>query len=338
MRLLAQGSSGFCSNVPVGILDGLLGKSPLKLVRTADGPRLTDPRTGVSFIAPTEGAEIPAFPESPVSPAFDGGFRLSPYPVEVRLRLVTVTSQPGAPPPEPGAPLPPPPKAGPPLAYDLCLHHADARTDGDPLAGVAQAWQLEEWRVDGAASSIYPLAKPEGAFDMEECHVLVKGSPARATILMKLFSTKGVSPPLWAELNGRMNATLAWGGTPRSPVSATDSFFVDASMKLLPEARSEASRLADELKKAGVEAKAVAEVAANVLRFAYGTDPPDAVLDAEVRGLIPEALLQPIASAPLKQAVTKAFEGRVKTYRDFRGFHVFLEETARAMGWSSQGS
>ncbi len=316
----------------MGILDGLLGSSPIKVARTPDGPRITDPRTGVTFVAPTEGEQIPAFPESPVSPAFDGGFRLTPHPVEVRIRLVTVTAVPGAPPPEPGKPAPPPPKAGPGLAYDLCVHHADARTEGEPVAGVAQAWQLEEWRVEGAASSIYPLAKPEGAFDMEECHVLVKGSPARATILMKLFSTKGVSPPLWAELNGRMNATLAWGGPPRNPALPGASFFVDASMKLLPQAKDEAAKLALDLEKAGVEGTAVAEVAANILRFAYGTDHPDAVLDREVRELLPPALLEPIAQAPLREAVAKALETRVKTYRDFRGCHVFFEEVARNMG------
>src|SRR5437588_667623 len=81
----------------------------------------------------------------------------------------------------------PPPEATPQLAHDLCVAFADRRTEGEPLAGVAQRWQLDLWRADGAASSIYPLARAEGRFDMEECHVLVKrdaGAKApRATYL-----------------------------------------------------------------------------------------------------------------------------------------------------------
>lgn len=320
----------------MGLFDGLLGSSSnLKLERTPEGPRVTDKRTGLSWLAPGEGEAVPAFPESPVSPAFDGGFRLSAHPVEVRLRVVVVTAPPGYK-AEPGTPPPPAPVAGPELAHDLCVHFADERTEGEPLAGVAQAWQLEAWRVDGAAASIYPLAKPEGRFDMEECHVLVKASPTggapQAAILTKLFSTKTVSPALWSDLNGRMNETLAWGGEPRTPPRRELSFYVDAAMALTAGAKTAAAKLAGDLRAQGVAAEPVSTTATNVQRFAYGSDPPDETLDGEVRSLLTPALLEPIAAPALRKAVSEELDVRVKTYRDFRGLHLFLEEVARGLG------
>jgi hypothetical protein len=316
----------------MGLFDGLLGLSPiLKLEQTPEGPRITDRRTELAWLAPTEGELIPGFAESPVSPAFDGGFRLGPHPVEVRLRLIEVTVPPGWT-PEPNVPLPPAPVAGPELAHDVCVHFADARTEGEPLAGVAQGWQLEAWRVDGAAASIYPLAKPEGRFDMEECHVLVKGrkgAPPQAAILTKLFSTKSVSPALWSDLNGRMNETLAWGGPPRTPPQRALSFYVDAGMALTPEAKSAAAKLAGELDAAAVSREAIRETAANVQRFAYGSDPPDEALGEEVRSLLGPAFLEAIGSPRLRAAVEQELGERVKTYRDFRGLHLFLEEVSR---------
>jgi hypothetical protein len=316
----------------MGFLDGMFSRAPLKLDRTPEGPRLTDTRSGLSWIAPTDGELIPGFPESPVSPGFDGAIRLAAHPVEVRLRLETVTRNPRLPPPEPGKTTPIP-DATPELAHDLCVHYADMRTEGEPLAGIAQPWQLELWRVDGAASTIYPLARPEGAFDMEETHVLVKSSttgPPRATVFMKLFSTKGVSPALWSDLNGRANETLAWGGTPRPGRARAASFYVDAGMELTPAAREQAKRLSGELRAATVAASLVGEAAANVQKFAFGSDPPDAELDAEVRSLLAPALLEPLA-APLRAALERELAERVKTYRDFRGLHAFLEAVSKEL-------
>ena len=316
----------------MGFLDGLFPRAALKLERTPEGPRLTDTRSGLSWIAPGEGELVPGFPESPVSPAFDGGFRLAAHPVEVRLRLETVAQAPNAPPAGPGAPIVFP-DATPGLANDLCTHYADQRTEGEPLAGVAQPWQLELWRVDGAASTIYPLTRPEGAFDMEECHVLVKASPKgppRATVFMKLFSTKGVTPALWSDLNGRANATLAWGGEVRPPVASVASFYVGRSMELTEEARAHAKALAASLR--GVASQeTVAEVARNVQKFAYGSDPPDAPLDGEVRDLLRPALIEAIEAAPFRTVVEGELAGRVKTYRDFRGLHVLLEAVAQEL-------
>jgi hypothetical protein len=319
----------------MGLFDGLLGlgSAALKVDRTPDGPRIADRRSGLSWLAPTEGELIPGFAESPVSPAFDGGFRLSLHPVEVRLRLETVHVPPGWK-AEPGAPPPPVPTAGPELAHELCIQFADERTEGEPLAGVAQQWQLDDWRVDGAAASIYPLGKAEGKFDMEECHVLVKGpkgTPPQAVILTKLFSTSGVTPALWSDLNGRMNETLAWGGAPRTPPKRELSFFVDAAMQLTAGAKQAAAKLAGELRAASVGGDLVTETAQNVQRFAYGSDPPDVPLDAEVRSLLKPALLDAILAAPLRSAVASELDLRVKTYRDFRGLSLFLDEVARVL-------
>jgi hypothetical protein len=315
----------------MGFLDGLLGGGRgLKLERTPEGPRLVDKGAGLSFYAPGEGELIPGFPESPVSPAFDGGFRLAAHPVELRFRIESVKALPGTPPPPPNTPAPPPPEANPQLAHDLCAHYADQRTEGEPLVGVAQKWQLAEWRADGAASTIYPLTKPEGKFDMEETHVLVK-APApgqkfpQALVLMKLFSKDKVSPALWSELNGVISATLAWGGDGRRPLPRVPSFYVDEKMELAKDARAAAEKLATELRAAGVNAEHVAAAAVNVQRFAFGSDPADAALDAEVRELLPQALLEPIESQPVRAAVERELAQRVKTFRDFRGLHLFLE-------------
>lgn len=319
----------------MGFLDGLFSRSNLKLEPTPQGPRIVDVRTKLSWIAAGEGELIPPFPESPVSPAFDGGFRLSAHPVEVRLRHEMVTKNPRIAPPAPDAPPLPTPVANGELAHDLCVHYADMRTEGEPLAGVAQAWQLDEWRVEGAASTIYPLAKAEGAFDMEECHVLVKSSangPPQAIVFMKLFASSSVTPALWNELNGRMNETLVWGGDARAPRARTGSFYVDARMELVPQARTAAKTLAGELRAASVSAQQVLETAQAVERFAYASDPPDAVLGAEVRELLGPALLEAIAAPALKKAVSKELDDRVKTYRDFRGLHMFLDATAKELG------
>jgi hypothetical protein len=319
----------------MGIFDGILGRSPLKLERTAEGPRLTETRTGLSWVAPADGDLVQGFAESPVSPAFDAAFRLKTQPVEVRLRLETVSLAPGLPPPAPGSAPPAIPVASPQLAHDLCAHYADMRTEGEPLVGVAQPWQLAQWRIEGAASTIYPLARPEGAFDMEETHVLVKetakGAPPRAIVFMKLFSTKKVTPALWSDLNGRMNATLAWGGEPRVARPPVVSYYVDASMELMPEAREGVKRLAATLREAKVEAARTAEAAANVQRFAYGSDPPDAPLDGEVRELLVPALLEPLGASVLRDALDRELKERVKTYRDFRGLHVFLDAVSREL-------
>ncbi len=325
----------------MGFLDGLLGRPGLKLERTPDGPRLTEPRTGLSFLAPAEGELVPGFAESPVSPAFDGGFRFREHPIELRLRVETVRALPGTPASAPmsggpNAPPPPPPVANAELAHELCAHYADQRTEGEPLVGVAQAWQLAEWRVEGAASTIYPLAKPEGKFDMEETHVLVKAPAAgsrfpTAVVLMKLFAKDRVSPALWSELNGFVSATLSWGGDARRPLPRVPSFYVDARMELTEESRAAAARLANDLKAANVSPDHVAAAAANVQRFAFGSDPADAALDAEVRELLPPALLDPIESPALRAAIERELTERVKTFRDFRGLHAFLEAVRAAL-------
>ncbi len=252
----------------------------------------------------------------------------------MRLRLEVVKRNPRLEPPAKDAPPPPPPPANGELAHDLCIHYSDMRTAGEPLAGVAQAWQLEEWHVDGAASTIYPLERPEGAFDMEECHVLVKAQksgPPQAVVLMKLFSTKGVSPVLWNELNGRMNETLVWGGEPRPARPRAVSFYVDARMELTAEARAAAKALAAELKGAGVASAVVLEAAAAFERSAYASDPPDAALSAEVRELLAPALVEPISQPILKKAVEEELARRVKTYRDLRGLHLLLDQVAKEL-------
>jgi hypothetical protein len=318
----------------MGFLDGLFQRSPLKVEPTPQGPRVLDTRTGLSWVAPGEGELIPPFPESPVSPAFDGGFRLRSHPVEVRLRVEAVRANPRLPAPAPDAPPLPVPEANGELAHDLCIHYSDQRTDGEPLVGLAQAWQLEDWRVDGAASAIYPLDQPEGRFDMEECHVLVKSQKAgapQAIVLMKLFSTKDVTPVLWNELNGRMNETLAWGGEPKVATPRALSFYVNASMELTAEARAAAKRLGGELRAASVAAKVVQETASAIEKFAYASDPPDAPLAAEVRELLPPALLEPIAAPALRAAIERELAERVKTYRDFRGLHLFLEAASKEL-------
>ncbi len=318
----------------MGFLDGLFSRSNLSIEPTPQGPRIVDVRTKLSWIAPGDGELIPPFPESPVSPAFDGGFRLSAHPVEVRLRHEIVSKNPRLAPPAPDAPPPPPPVANGELANDLCVHYADMRTEGEPLAGVAQAWQLEEWRVDGAASTIYPLHQPEGRFDMEECHVLVKAGPGphpQAIVLMKLFASKDVTPALWNELNGRMNETLVWGGDARPARARTASFYVDARMELAAAAKAAAKTLAGDLRAAGVAGSSVLEAAPAPAPLAYASDPPDSPLAAEVRELLGPALLDPIQAAPLRRAIQKELDDRVKTYRDFRGLHLFLEATAKEL-------
>jgi hypothetical protein len=318
----------------MGFLDDLFSRPGLKIEPTSQGLRVVDSRIGLSWIAPGAGELIPGFPESPVSPAFDGGFRLAAHPVEVRLRLEIVRRNPRLPAPGPEAPPLPTPAPDAELAHDLCVHYADQRTAGEPLAGVAQAWQLEAWRIDGAASTIYPLERPEGAFDMEECHVLVKGHKdglPRAVIFMKLFSSKAVTPALWNELNGRMNETLVWGGEARPARAPAPSFYVDARMELSAPALEAARKLAGELRASGVGAAAVTGTAQAVERSAYASDPPDALLAADVRELLPAAILEPIAPASLRAAVERELAERVKTYRDFRGLHIFLEAVAKEL-------
>src|SRR5581483_5867202 len=100
----------------MGFLDGLFSRTNLKLEPTPQGPRIVDMRTKLSWIAPGPGELIPPFPESPVSPAFDGGFRLSAYPVEVRLRHEIVAKNPRLAPPAPDAPPSPGPVANGELA------------------------------------------------------------------------------------------------------------------------------------------------------------------------------------------------------------------------------
>src|SRR5436305_11525612 len=114
----------------MGFLDDLFSRPNLRVEPTPQGPRITDVRTKLSWIAPGPGELIPPFPESPVSPAFDGGFRLSSHPVEVRLRHEVVTKNPRvAPPAAPSsteaAPPPAPLVANGELANDLCIHYAD---------------------------------------------------------------------------------------------------------------------------------------------------------------------------------------------------------------------
>src|SRR3954469_23776880 len=103
----------------MGFLDDLFSRPNLKLEPTPQGPRVIDVRTKLSWIAPGEGELIPPFPESPVSPAFDGGFRLSGYPVEVRLRHELAGKNPRLVPPAPDAPPLPVPVADGELAHDL---------------------------------------------------------------------------------------------------------------------------------------------------------------------------------------------------------------------------
>src|SRR5581483_4842849 len=172
------------------------------------------------------------------------------------------------------------------------------------------------------ASAIYPLHQAEGAFDMKECHVLVKAQekgPPQAIVFMKLFASKDVTPALWSELNGRMNETLVWGGEPRPALVRTSSFYVDDRMELSPAARTAAKALAGELRAAGVSGQRALEAAQAIERFAYASDPPDALLGAEVRELLSPALLEPIAEPALRKALERELAERVKTYRDFRG-------------------
>src|SRR5207247_1555397 len=109
-----------------------------------------------------------------------------------------------------------------------------------------------------------------------------------------LFSSASVTPALWSDLNGRMNATLAWGGELRAAKPRADSFYVDAGMELTAAAKDDARARATELKAASVEGVRIAEAAASVQKFAYGSDSPDAPLDSEVRELLPIALLDTI--------------------------------------------
>src|SRR5256885_422408 len=107
----------------MGFLNGLFSRSNLRLNPTPQNPRITDVRTKLSWIAPGEGELIPPFPESPVSPAFDGGFRLSAHPVEVRLRHEIVNKNPHLAPPPENAPHAPPPTPNGELTHNLCVHY-----------------------------------------------------------------------------------------------------------------------------------------------------------------------------------------------------------------------
>ena len=75
----------------------------------------------------------------------------------------------------------------------------------------------------------------------------------------------------------------------------------------------------------------VTETAQAVERSAYASDPPDALLAAEVRDLLPAAILEPIGQPAFRSAVERELAERVKTYRDFRGLHIFLEAVAKEL-------
>ncbi len=103
-------------------------------------------------------------------------------------------------------------------------------------------------------------------------------------------------------------------------------------MELTPEARAAAQRLAGELRAASTSQKVVQETVAAIEKFAYASDPPDAPLASEVRELLTPALLEPIAAPALRAAIERELVERVKTYRDFRGLHLFLEAASKELG------
>lgn len=264
-----------------------------------EGARVSDPRSGVSFIAPGRGELVP--PGRVGGVRHDGGYRLRDVRFEVRLRLMHINR----------------PGEAAKVARTLCAKLARSRVEKEVPVSLGTPRQCRSWRVQAAASAIYPFRHGR-YYTHEETHVLVKGG--RTLVVWKAFSSPGVTPALWSELNTSLNGSLAWGGKPRR-LKRVRSFYVDRRARLRAKARQAARRLARRLAKAKVPVKDVTAAAVRVRAVAYGSDPPDAPLTD--RALVLEAIAGAL-HAKVRAALKSEFEQRVVTYRDLRGLHQFF--------------
>lgn len=279
-------------------------RAPLQVSETKAGLRVRDPATGLTFLAPGPGRVLEAGRRGDL--AFDAGFRLDAAPFEVRLRLTHV-SRPGQ---------------ARKVALHLCRAVAAARSEREDVrVDAGSPKQCRAWGAQAAASAVYACRQED--LDMEETLVLVKGN--EALVVWKAFDSRKVSPALWTELNTRLNASLRWGGAPRSPTS-TPSVYVDRQARLLDAALARAKRLAATLHEAKVSRAEVSRAAAKVREVAFGSDPPDAKLGD--RSIVREAI-EAGASAALRKALGQELSQRVVTYRDLRGLSLLLDEVAR---------
>ncbi len=289
--------------------------------RCAGGMRVEVPGIPLSFVAPGEGAAVAGRQEAGRQP-FDAGFRFAQHPLEVRWLWSSLAA-----PPVPGT-MPRGPDATPERALALCTAYAMNRQAAPQPAHLGPPVHCAAWRVDGAASSVYPLRAADGDYEWEECLVLVKGRPAACVYLTKVFSSaRGMTPPLWADLNGRLNASLAWGATREAPSIA--SAYLDADSRLLPAARARAANLAIVLLLGGVTAEDVESVAAKLRRM-RGSDAPDAPWDRQLLPLLP---LTAFAAAPqaLSTALVDEIGAQVKVMADYFALPQFCDAIAAAM-------
>ncbi len=187
----------------MGFLNRLLGRReagstrPNPMRATPDGrdTRLIDPRTGLRLTFLGEGRLLPGSEATADRPAFDGAFVAANLDLELRLRLDRL--EPEADPVE--------------RAAALCLAFVANRAAQAPQVVRALPVIADAWSVDGAASALYELARPEGPYSHEDCQVLVRGD--QAVVLTKLFATRTdgwVPPEAWQEFNEAVAASLRW--------------------------------------------------------------------------------------------------------------------------------
>lgn len=269
---------------------------------------LVDPRCGFSQALPGH----PGFARPTAEgPRHEARVVLEDVPVVVRYRLD----------PLPGGATPAS------LAVGLTMAYASTRAGHPRQITAADSDRLASWRVEGAASSTYPLKTAEPDGDHESVTFLVRavGGATHAMMIAQQFAIARVDPFIWNLFSSAAFAALDWN--PEAPASVVPRLWPPSrflrpglSGALFPE---QLARV-DALRRRMVFGPGEAEASrARLVALTCGSEPPAAPVDAAARRLYVNYLSDVIADEAAVGTVRELLDEVVHAH-DLRGLARLL--------------